>query len=64
MSADDVLIEDNDLLLLKKQAKKLKKLSGIKHREALEKIACENGFDNWKQVTDCYKKTKANGNRR
>lgn len=43
---------------LKRAAKKLKKEKGIKHYEALNEIARQNGFQNWKHLWDVYMKRK------
>lgn len=40
---------------LKQLAKKLKKELGIKHAEALELAATQNGFESWQKAVDYYK---------
>lgn len=41
---------DYTVASLKRQAKQLSKIAGIRHSEALEKIAQEKGYPNWKQL--------------
>lgn len=47
--------QQHSLKWLRGQAKKLKKESGIKHHQALEAVAVEHGFPNWKELLDAYK---------
>lgn len=41
-----------DLNWMRKRAKKLKKELGLQHAKALDEVARESGFKNWKHVNE------------
>ena len=58
MSKITYLIHPKVAARFQEEAKKLKKETGIKHTQALENVAKQHGFDNWKQITHSAKKYK------